>query len=200
MEISTLKIRQTLSGEFKQAIAQITSVESIRPNFASEATALFQKLTFSHFVELHRLEDPVQSAFYEIECSRSGWSVWELKCEMGSLRYERLGLSTDKEKLLRLTSEETPFTKPADLIKDPYIFEFLGLTPKEAFREQDLKTALFDQQNRRLALRGIIKLAIKKARSHDLELYKRYASEPDFAENFEDTFIRYLRAEEKSED
>ncbi|MDP0490938.1 MAG: DEAD/DEAH box helicase family protein [Verrucomicrobiota bacterium JB023] len=52
-----------------------------------------------------------------------------------------------------------------------------------------------DQQNRKLALRGIIKLAVKKARNHDLELYKRYASEPDFAENLEDTFIRYLETD-----
>ena len=62
-----------------------------------------------------------------------------------SLIFERLGLSTDKEKLLRLTgSDETSTARPVDLIKAPYIFEFLGLTPREAFRENDLETALLD--------------------------------------------------------
>ena len=157
-----LKTPQTPSGELKTDIPQALSVEfnteealhpekgqtvsdfSERPDFAIPVEGLLQKISFSHFVELLRLDDPLQRAFYEIECIKSGWSVRELKRQIGSLLYERLGLSTDKEKLLRLTSEETKDTLPADLIKDPYIFEFLGLTPKEAFRENDLETALLD--------------------------------------------------------
>lgn len=157
-----LKTPQTPSGELKTDIPQALSVEfnteealhpekgqtvsdfSERPDFAIPVEELLQKISFSHFVELLRLDDPLQRAFYEIECIKSGWSVRELKRQIGSLLYERLGLSTDKEKLLRLTSEETKDTLPADLIKDPYIFEFLGLTPKEAFREKDLETALLD--------------------------------------------------------
>lgn len=115
-----------------------------RPEFALPVATLVQKLTFTHFVELLRLDDPLQRAFYEIECIKGGWSVRELKRQIGSLLFERLGLSTDKEKLLRLTAGESSSAQPADLIKDPYIFEFLGLTPKEAFRENDLETALID--------------------------------------------------------
>lgn len=123
---------------------QTVSDFSPRPQFALSEAKLLQKLTFSHFVELLRLDDPLQRAFYEIECVKGGWSVRELKRQIGSLLFERLGLSTDKEKLLRLTAEESTAAQPADLIKDPYIFEFLGLTPKETFRENDLETALLD--------------------------------------------------------
>ena len=137
------QIPQTASAEFKNSILQ-TSIKSHRPDFAVHESELIQKLSFSHFVELLRLDDPLQRAFYEIECIKSGWSVRELKRQIGSLLFERLGLSTDKEKLLRLTSEQSTSQKPADIIKDPYIFEFLGLTPKEAFRENDLETALLD--------------------------------------------------------
>ena len=156
-------IPQTLSGEFRnllktsnleiaQASAELASGQksqtasdfSARPDFAVPVAALVQKLTFSHFVELLRVDDPLQRAFYEIECVKGGWSVRELKRQIGSLLFERLGLSTDKEKLLRLTAEEVTPSWPADIIKDPYIFEFLGLKPKEVFRENDLETALLD--------------------------------------------------------
>lgn len=148
--INTLKIRelgipQSLSAELASGQkSQTVSDFSARPAFAVPVAALIQKLTFSHFVELLRLDDPLQRAFYEIECVKGGWSVRELKRQIGSLLFERLGLSTDKEKLLRLTAAEVTPSLPADIIKDPYIFEFLGLKPKEVFRENDLETALLD--------------------------------------------------------
>lgn len=143
-------IPQTVPAEFIKPfqisnlrIPKATSGDS-RPEFAIPVETLFQSLSFSHFVELLRILDPLQRAFYEIESTKGGWSVRELKRQIGSLLFERLGLSTDKEKLLRLTAAETTQSQPADIIKDPYIFEFLGLTPKEAFREDDLETALLD--------------------------------------------------------
>ncbi len=145
LKVNELQISQTSSGKSPgSSKSQTLSDFSARPEFAIQVEILFQKLTFSHFVELLRLDDPLKRAFYEIECVKGGWSVRELKRQIGSLLFERLGLSTDKEKLLRLTAEEATPAQPADLIKDPYIFEFLGLTPKEAFRENDLETALID--------------------------------------------------------
>ena len=142
---SCLVISQTLSaGLASGQKSQTASDFSARPDFAVPVAALIQKLTFSHFVELLRVENPLQRAFYEMECVKGGWSVRELKRQIGSLLFERLGLSTDKEKLLRLTAAEVAPSLPADIIKDPYIFEFLGLKPKEVFRENDLETALLD--------------------------------------------------------
>lgn len=135
---SALQIPQTLPGN-------LTSPESLRPDFALSIDILLQKLSFSHFVELLRIADPLQRAFYEIECVKGGWSVRELKRQVGSLLFERLGLSTDQDKLLRLThASDAPAATAADIIKDPYVFEFLGLQPKEVFREHDLETALLD--------------------------------------------------------
>jgi len=142
------QIRQSLSGEFEQLLK--SSTLTIHQSSTGESSSLLSadhilgKLSFTHIVELLRFDDSFQRDFYASECIKSGWSVRELKRQTGSLLYERLGLSTDKEKLIRLTSEETASTQPADIIKDPYIFEFLGLTPKEAFRENDLETALLD--------------------------------------------------------
>lgn len=148
------QISQSLTGLFKDDLNNLPfnnlegscfpSQGSDRPDFAPKVEELFQKLSFTHIVELLRLDDPLKRAFYEIECIKSGWSVRELRRQIGSLLFERLGLSTDKEKLLRLTAEQVTPAEPADVIKDPYIFEFLGLTPKEAFRENDLETALID--------------------------------------------------------
>lgn len=144
LSLSNLEIQQTLSAKFKFPILQTSSAKSPRPSFAVAEPKLLQKFSFSHFVELLRLDDPLQRAFYEIECIKAGWSVRELKRQIGSLLFERLGLSTDKEKLLRLTTNESSTAQAADLIKDPYVFEFLGLTPKDVFRENDLETALID--------------------------------------------------------
>ncbi len=141
--MSQLGIQQTLSVVSEKGTPQ-TSAKSTRPGFAPPVGQLLEQLTFSHFVELLRIEDPLQRAFYEIECVKGGWSVRELKRQIGSLLFERLGLSTDKEKLMRLTAAEVTSALPADIIKDPYIFEFLGLKPKEVFRENDLETALLD--------------------------------------------------------
>lgn len=144
--ILTSQISQTLSAKsIPTQKGQTPSGLSPRPDFSIPVETLFQKLSFSHFVELLRIADPLQRAFYEIESVKGGWSVRELKRQIGSLLFERLGLSTDKDKLLRLShASECPITKAADIIKDPYVFEFLGLQPREVFREQDLETALLD--------------------------------------------------------
>ncbi len=145
LKVKNLGIPQPLFAELASGQkSQTASDFSARPDFAVPVAALIQKLTFSHFVELLRVENPLQRAFYEMECVKGGWSVRELKRQIGSLLFERLGLSTDKEKLLRLTAAEVTPSVPADIIKDPYIFEFLGLKPKEVFRENDLETALLD--------------------------------------------------------
>jgi len=151
---SDLPILQTLSAILENSDNPIkipqnppsdTQTENHRPPFAIPVPDLIQKLSFSHFIELLRIKDPSARAFYEIECLKATWSVRELKRQIGSLLYQRLGLSTDKEKLLRLTSEKSiSDLQPADYIKDPYVFEFLGLKPKEVFRENDLETALLD--------------------------------------------------------
>ena len=105
---------------------------------------LFRELPWTHFIELARLDDRLKRAFYEVETLKNRWSVRELKRQIGSLLYERVGLSRDKEGVLELAKAGEIVSTPAEAIRDPYIFEFLGLKEQERYTESDLETALLD--------------------------------------------------------
>ncbi|MBC7535329.1 MAG: DUF1016 family protein [Ferruginibacter sp.] len=105
---------------------------------------LFNRISYTHFVELIRLDDPLKRLFYELECIKGTWSVQELKRQIGSLLYERTGLSDNKEKLLAMVRQKTGTGNFTDLIRDPYIFEFLGLKQQDVLPEKDLEQALLD--------------------------------------------------------
>ena len=105
---------------------------------------LLASLSYSHFELLTAIDDPLKRAFYEIECIRGNWSVRALKRQISSLYFERSGLSLDKDKLSAMANEKAEPNAPQLTIRDPYIFEFLGLKPKEAVAESDLEQALLD--------------------------------------------------------
>ncbi len=103
-------------------------------------------LSWSHVIELLRLDDPWKRAFYENECLKANWSVRQLQRQIGSLLYERTGLSTDKRAVIeraRQQAAEAP-GRLADLIRDPYVLEFTGLADQPRYHESDLETALLD--------------------------------------------------------
>ena len=102
------------------------------------------KLTWSHYVELLKIDDPLERAFYEKEAENSHWGVRELKRQMKSMLYHRLALSSDKAEVLRLSQEGQIIEKPEDVIKDPYVFEFTGLPQLPVYTEGDLEDALMD--------------------------------------------------------
>jgi predicted nuclease of restriction endonuclease-like (RecB) superfamily len=91
------------------------------------------------------LEDPTQRRFYEIECIRGNWSVRELKRQIASLYYERSGLSKNKAKLSATAHAKAETLQPAQIIRDPYIFEFLGLRSRDTMGESDLEDALLER-------------------------------------------------------
>jgi predicted nuclease of restriction endonuclease-like (RecB) superfamily len=91
-----------------------------------------------------RLDDPLKRAFYEVEALKNRWSVRELKRQMDSLLYERAGLSLDKEGVLALAREGQLVTSPAEMVRDPYVFEFLGLKREGLYTETQLERALLD--------------------------------------------------------
>lgn len=102
---------------------------------------LIQKLSFSHFAELIVISDETKRLFYEIECIRGNWSVRELKRQIASLYYERSGLSKDKKKLSELAQKGAEAAKPKLAIRDPYVFEFLGLKSREVMSESHLSAS-----------------------------------------------------------
>lgn len=106
---------------------------------------LIQRLSFTHLNELIQLPDDTQRRFYEIECIRGNWSVRELRRQIASLYYQRSGLSKDKDKLSAMAHAAADTLQPAHIIRDPYIFEFLGLRSRDVMAESDLEDALLDR-------------------------------------------------------
>ncbi len=106
------------------------------------------KLTWTHYCELLSISDDDKRSFYEKECVNSGWSVRELKRQKESSLFERLLLSkgdVNKEQVMRLVSKGIEYTKPEDVIRDPYVFEFLGIPEEKPMLESDLEAALVRQ-------------------------------------------------------
>lgn len=99
-------------------------------------------LSWSHYVVLLSIRSEQERRFYEVESAQSGWSVPELKRQVNASLYERLALSRDKTRVRRLAEEGHIATRPSDMLKDPYILEFLGLEDKPAYSESDLESAI----------------------------------------------------------
>jgi len=141
------QVWQTLSAKsFSDSDAVDSQTEPKVPvQFGIPTTELIRRLSFSHFVELITMDDDFKRTFYEIECVRGNWSVRELKRQISSLYYERSGLSKDKKKLAELVKTGAEYAEPKFAIRDPYIFEFLGLKPKEVMGESALEDRLLDK-------------------------------------------------------
>jgi predicted nuclease of restriction endonuclease-like (RecB) superfamily len=105
---------------------------------------LFNRISYSHFAELIRLDEPLKRLFYEIECVKGTWSVKELKRQIGSSLFERAALTFDANKLLSLYQVHGSPSQFKEILKDPYVFEFLGLKPSEVLPEIQLEQAIID--------------------------------------------------------
>jgi predicted nuclease of restriction endonuclease-like (RecB) superfamily len=133
-------------GDAAPALAAgIRIVESVTPQSGIHGHTLLARMSFTHFVELIAIEDNTQRAFYEAECLRGNWSVRELKRQVASLYYERSGLSTDKQRLSTMAQTGVETANPVLAIRDPYVFEFLGLKPQEVMSESHLEDQLLDK-------------------------------------------------------
>lgn len=107
--------------------------------------ALRSELTWTHYRLLMRVENENARNFYIEECIKSNWSTRQLEREITTLFYERLLSSKDKEKVLKEIYKLEPQIKKAeDIIKDPYVLEFLGLPENTNFLEKNLEQALID--------------------------------------------------------
>ena len=105
---------------------------------------LSQKLSWSHYVELLKIEDPLERSFYQKECEQENWGVRELRRQMRSMLFQRLALSKDKQEVIRLSKEGQLIESAADIVKDPYVFEFVGLPELPVYKEGDLENALIN--------------------------------------------------------
>ncbi len=124
------QIQQTLSAEFRNQ----PSVSTGRKFF----------LSWSHYLKLMRISNIDERHFYEIMSVKNDWSLSELKRQYNSSLYERIALSTDKDKVWRLAKEGHVTESPMDAVKDPYVLEFLGLNELPSYSESDLESRIIE--------------------------------------------------------
>ena len=101
-------------------------------------------ISWTHYLVLMRIKDEKERSFYENEAARNGWNVRTLQRQYASSLYERLLLSSDKNKVIQLAEEGQVIAKPEDIVKDPYILEFLGIPEKAEYSETELETRIIN--------------------------------------------------------
>lgn len=142
------QIRQSVSDQSQRIdfqdieIWQSAIAKSEQLSFPPEK--LLNSLSYTHFVQIMSVENPLARAFYEVESIRGNWSVRELKRQIGSLLYERTGMTQDKDELLRRVHQEADVLRPADLLRSPYLFDFLGFPEGKLVDESTLEQALLN--------------------------------------------------------
>ena len=143
LRISEDRKSQSLITELQNEKTQTLSIEF--KSMDSATLISFFKLTWSHYTFLMRIDDEKERSFYEIETEKYNWSVRELKRQYDSALYTRLSLSRDKEGILKLSEEGQIVEKPKNLIKDPYILEFLGLPELNQYSESQLEEEIINK-------------------------------------------------------
>ena len=144
IKILSEKLTKEFGKGFSQRNLEQMRTFYVRYSIPQTLSAEF-KLSWSHYLILMRIEDIGTRNFYEIEAIQNNWSLRELKRQVNSALYERLVLSKDKEKVKELAVKGQIIEKPQDIIKDPYILEFLGLDEKSNYSENKLETEIIDK-------------------------------------------------------
>ena len=143
-------LSEKLTKEFGKGFSE-TNLEQMRKFFKvygipQTLSEEFQfNLSWSHYLILMRIENINARNFYEIEAFENNWSLRELKRQVNSSLYERLVLSKNKEKVKELSIKGQIIEKAQDVIKDPYILEFLGLDEKSDYSENKLETEIINK-------------------------------------------------------
>lgn len=143
-------IPQTASEELRSSSKSQTMSEELltiqKPQTPSgKSLADIFPLSWSHYIILSRIENAGEKSFYEIEAVQGNWSVRELQRQVGSGLFERLTLSKDKKKVKELAIKGQLIENPEDVLKTPYVLEFLGLDEKASYSETDLETAIINK-------------------------------------------------------
>ena len=143
------ELSRELTQEFGKGFSR-SNLQNMRAFYLAyeKCQTVSGKLSWSHYCELLSISDENKRGFYEKESVNSGWSVRELKRQIDSSLYERLLLSSgdaNKEKVLSLAQKGIEISQPADIIRDPYVFEFLGVPENKPMLESDLEKALVAQ-------------------------------------------------------
>jgi predicted nuclease of restriction endonuclease-like (RecB) superfamily len=132
------EIRQALLAESGARIQPALPVESPRALFPSS-------LGWTHYLVLLRVQRPEARAFYEIEAARECWSTRQLERQIGALYFDRLARNRAPEEVLALARHGQEVATPADVLKEPFVLEFLDLPEHPSLRERDIEQAIIDR-------------------------------------------------------
>lgn len=142
-----VRLSESLSGSFGKGFSK-RNLELMRQFYLTYRIAkspISQSLSWTHYIRLMRISDPDERRFYEIEAANNNWSVRELNRQFDSALYQRLALSRDKGAVKELAIKGQTIEKPEDILKDPYVLEFTGLTELPQYTESKLEQRLIDE-------------------------------------------------------
>lgn len=146
------EVLKSLSERLNRKFGKGFSVENLDrmrffyKTYANSSTLLTNfTLSWSHYLFLMRIDNKAERDFYEKEAENSNWSLRELKRQFDSSLYERLALSKDKDEVKKLSTQGIIIEKPADIVKDPYVLEFLGLPEQASYSESELEQELINK-------------------------------------------------------
>lgn len=142
------ELSKKLSSEFGKGFSatNIKQMRSFYLTYSKGQTVSDEfNLSWSHYIKLMRIDDENERKFYEIESFKNNWSLKELQRQYDSALYARLALSRDKNKIIELSEKGIVIENPKDVIKDPYILEFIGLPEYSSYSESDLEQKLIDK-------------------------------------------------------
>lgn len=139
------KLSEKLTNEFGKGFSE-RNLERMRKFYICFpiSTTVSSKLSWSHYLELIKIEEEPKRKFYLKETINSRWSVRELQRQKNSLLYERLVLSKDKEKVLELAEKGQVLKTGKDLVKDPFVLEFLDIEENTKYLESDLEKNILE--------------------------------------------------------
>ena len=139
------KLSQKLTSEFGKGFSS-RNLRTMRKFYLMYPIwkTVSAKLSWSHYLELIKIEEESKRNFYLNECINSKWSVRELQRQRDSLLYERLTLSADKEKILELSEKGQILKTSKDLVKDPFVLEFLDIKENTDYLESDLEKNIIE--------------------------------------------------------
>lgn len=101
-------------------------------------------LSWSHYIELLKIDDPLEMNFYAKQCEQERWSVRELKRQRDSMLFHRIAMSKAKDQVLEIANHGMTITQPEDILRDPYVLEFTGFKELEHPKENDIENALIN--------------------------------------------------------
>jgi predicted nuclease of restriction endonuclease-like (RecB) superfamily len=139
------RVKENVNAVSSKLQLSATAIDdAVRHTSVDLKSYLRPELSWTHYRLLLKLEKQEARLFYMNEAANSNWSTRELERQINSLLFERLALSKNKKTVIRMAKKGQTINSPEDLVKDPYVLEFLGLEKMEKYYEEDLEKALID--------------------------------------------------------